>query len=188
MMTADRNRWSYSRHYRIFKSPFVSCASSRALARTSARAGRHAASFCGRPVQKVRKPLTFRPCKHTSLRALIIPTMQLPPIYYQLRTRWMALSPRARMMSICGVVAAAGLCIYGAFHGDPVERAVARGDLHAAKTELRKSQVADSGARSYDAGRIAEAQKSYGVAVASYLTASRQGDERGLQRLIEMTR
>ena len=114
--------------------------------------------------------------------------MQLPPIYYQLRTRWLALTPRARAMSLCGVVAAAGLCIYGAFHGDPVERAVARGDIHAAKTELKQRQVADSGARSYDAGRIAEAQKSYRVAVTSYLTANRQGDDRGLQRLIDMTR
>ena len=114
--------------------------------------------------------------------------MQLPPIYYQLRTRWQALTPRARAMSICAVVAAAGLCIFGFFHGDPVERAVARGDIHAAKTELKQRQVADSGARSYDAGRIAEAQKSYRVAVTSYLTANRQGDDRGLQRLIDMTR
>ena len=77
-------------------------------------------------------------------------------------------------MSVCAVVAAAGLCIFGAFHGDPVERAVARGDLHAAQTELKH--------------RIAEAQKSYHAAVARYLTASRQGDDRGIQRLIDMTR
>jgi len=91
-------------------------------------------------------------------------------------------------MSVCAVVAAAGLCIFGAFHGDPVERAVARGDLHAAQTELKQRKVADAGARSYDAGRIAEAQKSYHAAVARYLTASRQGDDRGIQRLIDMTR
>jgi hypothetical protein len=114
--------------------------------------------------------------------------MPLPPIYYQLRSRWQALSPRARAMSICGAIAAAGLCLFAAFRGDPVEKAIARGDLHAAKVELKKSQVADSGARSYDSGRIAEAQKSYRVAVASYITAMRQGDPRGLDRLIELTR
>jgi HEAT repeat protein len=100
----------------------------------------------------------------------------------------MALSPRARAMSVCAAVAAAGLCLYAAFRGDSVERAVARGDLHAAQTELKQKKVADAGARSYDAGRIAEAQKSYRVAVISYLTANRQGDDRGLQRLIDMTR
>ena len=113
--------------------------------------------------------------------------MQLPPIYFTLRSKWLALSPRARAMSICGVVAAAGLCAYAAFHGDPVERAVARGDLTAAKTELKQRQVADAGARSYDAGRIAEAQGSFRAATASYLAAMRQGDERGLLRLIDMT-
>lgn len=91
-------------------------------------------------------------------------------------------------MSVCAAVAAAGLCIFAAFRGDSVERAVARGDLHAARTELKQRQVADAGARSYDAGRIAEAQRSYRNAVASYLTAKRQGDDRGLERLIEMTR
>ena len=114
--------------------------------------------------------------------------MPMPPIVYQLRARWQALTPRVRAMSVCGVVAAAGLCLFAAFRGDPVEKAIARGDIHAAKVELKKSAVADSGARSYDAGRIAEAQKSYRVAVSSYLTAMRQGDQRGLDRLIDMTR
>jgi hypothetical protein len=91
-------------------------------------------------------------------------------------------------MAICAAVAALGLCLFAGLRGDPVERAVARGDLHAAKTELKQRQVADSGARSYDAGRIAEAQKSFRAAAASYVTANRQGDQRGLERLIEMTR
>lgn len=111
-----------------------------------------------------------------------------PPIYYQLRSKWLALSPRARAMSICAAVAAAGLCLYAGLRGDPVERAVARGDIVAAKTELKQRQVADSGARTYDAGRIAEAQKSYRAATVSYITAFRQGDQRGLERLIDMTR
>jgi hypothetical protein len=110
-----------------------------------------------------------------------------PPIYYRLRSKWLAMSPRARAMSICAAVAAAGLCLFAAFRGDPVERAVARGDIHAAKTELKQRQVADAGARSYDTGRIAEAQKSYRVATVSYITAFRQGDQRGLERLIDMT-
>ncbi len=121
-------------------------------------------------------------------RALILCTMPLPPIYYQLRSRWLALSPRARAMAICAVVAVAGLCVYAAFRGDSVERAVARGDLHAAKTELKQRQTLDAGARSYDAGRIAEAQGSFRAATVSYIAAMRQGDERGLERLIEMTR
>ncbi|HWE24300.1 MAG TPA: HEAT repeat domain-containing protein [Myxococcales bacterium] len=92
-------------------------------------------------------------------------------------------------MAVCGGVALIGLVGYLALRrGDPVERAVARGDLQAAKTELKQKQVADSGARSYDAGRIAEAQKSYRAAAASYMTAMRQGDARGLDRLIDMTR
>ena len=48
--------------------------------------------------------------------------------------------------------------------------------------------MAEQGARSYDAGRIAEAQGSFRAAAASYVAATRQGDERGLSRLIEMTR
>ena len=87
-----------------------------------------------------------------------------PPIYYRLRSKWLAMTPRARAMSICAAVAAVGLCAFAAFRGDPVERAVARGDIVAAKTELKQRQVADSGARTYDAGRIAEAQKSFRVA------------------------
>jgi hypothetical protein len=65
---------------------------------------------------------------------------------------------------------------------------VARGDLHAAKTELMQRKVADAGARSYDAGRIAEAQGAFRLATVSYLAAMRQGDDRGLERLIDMTR
>jgi hypothetical protein len=110
-----------------------------------------------------------------------------PPIYYRLRSKWLAMTPRARAMSICAAVAALGLCAFAAFRGDPVERAVARGDIVAAKTELKQRQVADAGARTYDAGRIAEAQKSFRVATASYITAFRQGDQRGLERLIDMT-
>jgi len=111
-----------------------------------------------------------------------------PPIYFTLRSKWLALSPRARAMAICAVVAVAGLCVYAAFRGDSVERAVARGDLHAAKTELKQRQTLDAGARSYDAGRIAEAQGAFRLATVSYLAAMRQGDDRGLERLIDMTR
>jgi hypothetical protein len=111
-----------------------------------------------------------------------------PPIYFTLRSKWLALSPRARAMAVCAVVAVAGLCVYAAFRGDSVERAVARGDLHAAKTELKQRQVADAGARSYDAGRIAEAQGSFRAATASYLTAMRQGDDRGRERLSDLPR
>ena len=114
--------------------------------------------------------------------------MQPPPIYFTLRSKWLALSPRARAMGVCAVVAVAGLCTFAAFRGDPVERAVARGDLHAAKTELMQRKVADAGARSYDAGRIAEAQGAFRLATVSYLAAMRQGDDRGLERLIDMTR
>ena len=35
---------------------------------------------------------------------------------------------------------------------------------------------------------IAEAQQSFHAAFASYLSSSRQGDDRGIQRLIDMTR
>ena len=111
-----------------------------------------------------------------------------PPIYYRVRSKWLAMTPRARALSICGAIAAAGLCFFAAFRGDPVERAVARGDIVAAKTELKQRKVADAGARTYDAGRIAEAQKSYRAATVSYITAFRQGDQRGLDRLIDMTR
>lgn len=113
--------------------------------------------------------------------------MQIP-IQDRLRSRWLALAPRARAMAICGVVAVASVGAYAVFHHrDPVERAVARGDLQAAKAELKQKQVADAGARSYDAGRIAEAQKSWRTAATSYMAALRQGDQRGLDRLIDMT-
>jgi hypothetical protein len=110
------------------------------------------------------------------------------PIQVRLRSRWLAMSPRARAMAICAAVAAIGLSAFAVFRGDSVERAVARGDLHAAKVELKQREVADAGARSYDAGRISEAQKAYRNAAVSYATALRQGDQRGLDRLIDMTR
>ena len=66
-----------------------------------------------------------------------------PPIYYRLRSKWLAMTPRARAMSICAAVAAVGLCAFAAFRGDPVERAVARGDIVAAKTELKRARFAD---------------------------------------------
>src|SRR2546428_13767092 len=114
--------------------------------------------------------------------------MMLPPIYHRLRARWQTLPRETRLLAIAALTVAAALGSYAIFRGDPVERAVARGDLHAAKTELRQRQTADAGARSYDTGRIAEAQGSFRAAAASYVTATRQGDERGLERLIEMTR
>ena len=111
----------------------------------------------------------------------------MDPSFSGFRSRWQALPKWARFSAIGAIAAAAGLCGLVLLHRDPVERAVARGDLRAARTELRQRQVAEAGARSYDVGRIAEAQKSYRAAAASYITAMRQGDDRGLQRLVAMT-
>jgi HEAT repeat protein len=109
------------------------------------------------------------------------------PTVERIRSTWLTLPKWARLSAIgATVVAAAALAVV--LRGDPVERAVARGDLHAARTELRQRQVADAGARSYDAGLISEAQGSFRAATASYVAAMRQGDDRGLERLIEMTR
>jgi hypothetical protein len=110
------------------------------------------------------------------------------PFFSRLRSSWRALPVWARFSAVGAVFLAAGLCTFAALAGDPVERAVARGDLRAARTELRHRQVADAGAQSYDTGRVAEAQKSFRAAAMSYAAAARQGDRRGLDRLIELTR
>jgi hypothetical protein len=97
--------------------------------------------------------------------------------------------PRWTRFAAAGtVLAVAGLCAFAALRGDPVERAVARGDLHAARIELRHEQAADAGKRSYDVGRVAEAQKSFHAAAMSYAAAARLGDARGLDRLIALSR
>jgi hypothetical protein len=101
---------------------------------------------------------------------------------------WRGLSPRARTSALGAVVlVAVGLFAFTALHGDPVERAVARGDLAAAKMELQHRQTAHLAVESYDAGRVAEAQKSFRSAATSYAAAAQQGDQRGLDRLIALS-
>ena len=84
-------------------------------------------------------------------------------------------------------MAVAALCAFAALRRDPVESAVARGDLRAARIELKHKQTADAGKQSYDAGRVAEAEKSFRTAAMSYAAAARLGDQRGLDRLIALS-
>jgi hypothetical protein len=98
---------------------------------------------------------------------------------------WFLRLPRAARWGAVGGVAVGVLALFLVFRGDPVERAVLRGDLHTARKELRHVH---GPSRAYDAGRIQEAQKSYGAAAASYASAARNGDSRGFNRLAEMTR
>jgi hypothetical protein len=103
---------------------------------------------------------------------------------------WRGLSPRNRRSAAgAAVLAAVGLCTFAATaqRGDPVERAVARGDLKAAKKELQHRQTAHLALESYDSGRVAEAQKSFRSAAMSYAAAAQQGDQRGLDRLIALS-
>ncbi|MFL5376132.1 MAG: hypothetical protein ACJ78T_19185 [Myxococcales bacterium] len=103
---------------------------------------------------------------------------------------WRGLSPGNRRSAAGAVVVAGvGLCIFAAtaLRGDPVERAVARGDLAAAKLELQHGQTAHLAVESYHAGRVAEAQKSFRSAATSYAAAAQQGDQRGLDRLIALS-
>jgi HEAT repeat protein len=101
---------------------------------------------------------------------------------------WRGLSPRARTYAVGALVlVAVGLFAFPALHGDPVERAVARGDLAGAKRELQHRQTAHLAVESYDAGRVAEAQKSFRSAATSYAAAAQQGDARGLDRLIALS-
>jgi hypothetical protein len=118
--------------------------------------------------------------------------MSTSPLLNRVRSSWQA-QPKWWRLSAVGTAAAGVLAVAAAvgvpaLRRDPVERAVARGDLRAAQTELQQRQVAAAAAHSYDLGRIAEARRSYRVAAAKYGAATRQGEERGLQRLIEMTR
>ncbi len=124
---------------------------------------------------------------HAKLLSIMLTNPQNPTLL-RLRSSWLSLPKWARIGALGALAVAAALALATALGGDPVERAVARGDLHAAKTELRQRQVADAGARSYDAGLIAEAQGSFRKAAGNYVVAMRQGDERGLERLVEMTR
>ncbi|MFL5380575.1 MAG: hypothetical protein ACJ787_21875, partial [Myxococcales bacterium] len=69
---------------------------------------------------------------------------------------WRGLSPGNRRSAAGAVVLAGfGLCIFAAtaLRGDPVERAVARGDLAAAKLALQHGQTAHLAIESYDSGR-----------------------------------
>jgi hypothetical protein len=98
---------------------------------------------------------------------------------------WFLRQPRAlRYGAACALLVAGGLTWYRV-RTDPVERAVLRGDLRTARKELRQVH---GPSRAYDAGRIQEAQKAYGPAAASYLVAERNGDARGFDRLLEMSR
>lgn len=118
--------------------------------------------------------------------------MRAPQSLVRLRSRWDAQPKRVRYSALgaLGAVAVAVTAALGvpALRRDPVERAVARGDLRAARTEFQQRQAAEAAARAYDLGRIAEARRSYVVAATKYASATRQGEARALQRLIEMTK
>jgi hypothetical protein len=110
-------------------------------------------------------------------------------IYGSFVSSWRGLPGRTRISAIVALVlSVAGVSAFAARSGDPVERAVARGDLKAAKLELQHRQTAHLAMESYDAGRVAEAQKSFRSAATSYAAAAQQGDQRGLDRLIALSR
>jgi hypothetical protein len=98
---------------------------------------------------------------------------------------WFLRQPRALRYGAACAIVLAGAAGWYRFRTDPVERAVLRGDLRTARRELRQVH---GPSRAYDAGRIQEAQKAYGPAAASYLAAQQNGDSRGLDRLLEMSR
>ena len=77
------------------------------------------------------------------------------------------------------------VCIYLWNRGDAVERLVARGDLKAARAEVK--QMVPGPARSFDEGIIEQSRGSFESAAGSYQSAARGGDRRGYRRLLKMT-
>lgn len=74
---------------------------------------------------------------------------------------------------------------YLAGRGDPLERAISRGDFAGARLEIRKLRGAD---RNYGKGRLEEAQRSFRAGAQHYAAAVRLGDRHGFERLVSMTR
>jgi hypothetical protein len=124
----------------------------------------------------------------TAYSAVLVRTMSARELVrggWSIFRAWFFRQPRAlRYGAACAAVVAVAFVCYET-RTDPVERAVLRGDLRTARKELR---AVHGPSRAYDAGRIQEAQKAYGPAAASYVAAERNGDSRGLERLIEMSR
>ncbi len=92
---------------------------------------------------------------------------------------------RIRLAGAAAAAAAVGVALFLAARTDPLDRALAQRDFRAARTELKN--VKDAPARAYGEGRIQEARGSFAPAAASYATAARSGDRRGLKQLIRMT-
>jgi hypothetical protein len=93
---------------------------------------------------------------------------------------------RRRGPVIIGAAAVIVAIIYFLGRGDPVERAVDRGDVRGARALLQK--MPPGPARTYDEGRIEEARGAFGTAASRYAAAERGGDRRGWRRLIKMTK
>jgi adenylate cyclase len=92
---------------------------------------------------------------------------------------------RIRLVGAAVALAAASVALFLSARSDPLDRALAQRDFRAARSELK--QIKDEPARAYGEGRIQEARGSFAPAAASYASAARSGDRRGLKQLIRMT-
>jgi len=89
-------------------------------------------------------------------------------------------------MGAVGAVAALVLVVVGlSLFRDPIESAVEKGDLEGARALV--SKLEEGPARTYYEGRIWELRKEHRSAARQYAEASKGGDERGFDRLLEMT-
>jgi class 3 adenylate cyclase len=111
---------------------------------------------------------------------------RLRPMLARARARWERLPARSRTFALLAVAAAVVALVLLLGRGDPVERLVDSGDLKAARKEAQK--LPPGLQRSYDEGRIEEAQGSYRSAATSYEDAARKGGRRAFRRLVAMTR
>jgi class 3 adenylate cyclase len=91
--------------------------------------------------------------------------------------------PKQLLLIIAAVVLLVPLLLLWVNRADPVERAVARGDMKEARSLLKNAPA--SASRTYDEGVIAEAQNSFGAAATHFANAARQGERRGFKRLLK---
>ena len=132
----------------------------------------------------------FAPTMRTAGVALASRADRLSP---RLRAAWSRAAARLRALPrrLQLVLAAAVALILlslsvSLLRGDAVERAISRGDLRAARAEARR--LPKGPARTYDEGRIDEAQGDLGDAAARYAAAARGGERRGYRRLVQLTK
>ena len=82
-------------------------------------------------------------------------------------------------------VAILGMLGWLLFGGDPLERSIARGDLNAARAEIKKLEAGPR--KDFLEGRLHEEKREFESASREYLSAAKAGERKAFRRLLKMT-